>query len=43
MHFIVAKELNSYMLLTQAGDSFADILRVVSVVWLQDELGSCLS
>ena len=40
MHFNVAKELNSYMLLMQAGDS---LLRVVSVVWLQDELGSGLS
>ena len=39
MHLKVAKEL-SYMLLMQAGDS---LLRVVSVVWLQDELGSCLS
>ena len=34
MHLKVAKEL-SYMLLMQAGDS---LLRVVSVVWLQDEL-----
>ena len=23
-------------------DSFIDVLRVVSVLWLQDELGSCL-
>ena len=29
---------NSYMLLMQAGDS---LLRVVSVVWLQDELCGC--
>ena len=43
MHLKVAKELNSYKLLMQAGDSLADVLRVVSVVWLQDELGSCLS
>ena len=42
MHLKVAKEL-SYMLLMQAGDSLADVLRVVSVVWLQDELGSRLS
>ena len=42
MHLKVAKEL-SYMLLMQAGDFLADVLRVVSVVWLQDELGSCLS
>ena len=34
MHLKVAKEL-SYMLLMQASDS---LLRVVSVVWLQDEL-----
>ena len=34
MHLKVAKEL-SYMLLMQAGDS---LLRVISVVWLQDEL-----
>ena len=31
------------MLLTQAGDSLTDVLRVVSVLWLYGELGSCLS
>ena len=30
------------MLLMQAGDSLTDVLRVVGVLWLQDELGSCL-
>ena len=31
------------MLLMQAGDPLTDVVRVVSVLWLQDELGSCLS
>ena len=30
------------MLLVQAGDSLTDVLRVVRVLWLQDELGNCL-
>ena len=30
------------MLLMQAGDSLTDVLRVVSVLCLYDELGSCL-
>ena len=30
------------MLLMQAGDSLTDVLRVVSVLWLYDELGCCI-
>ena len=40
MHFKVAVR-NFYAFIVQAGDSLTDALRVVSVLWLQDELGSC--
>ena len=40
MHFKVA-ERNFYVFIVQAGDSLTDALRVVIVLWLKDELGSC--
>ena len=40
MHFKVAVR-NFYVFIVQAGDSLTDALRVVIVLWLKDELGSC--
>ena len=39
MHF----KLVASMLLMQVDDSLTDVLKVVNVLWLQDELGNCLS